>query len=482
MARQSDHVLSLFSGAGGFSHGFAAAGLRPVCGAELSRSACRTYQDNLGADCHRLDLGTVPPRFFRDLLGAAQPFAIIGGPPCQGFSTAGPRHADDPRNRLIFNYLRIVDELRPRWFIFENVEGLLTAAHGRDLAALVREFLAIGYCLRLQKVNLAGHGVPQTRKRVLLVGNRLGADFDFPAERFSYDSGKARKSNGRPFAPSLAQALAGLGRAVATRGERARYCADRPLSGYDAMMRGVGGAGGSAVGDGTAGESGPGGGWPGDSELGDIGLADGMLSRGRRPGDSATGGGQGEPGNVCEHVDATSAEDAARYRLLAPGQSMRHLPRALWHDSFQRRAFRRVADGTPSERRGGAPATLRRLHGDLQSLTITGASSREFIHPDADRCLTRRECARLQSFPDGYRFHGSAASVMRQIGNAVPPLAAAAFARHLSALDGAFGADTQSLWPVAAPRLLGYVLTDSDRKSRALQATDALLGEMMRAR
>lgn len=425
MHKQSDAVISLFSGAGGFSYGFSSAGLKPLCGAEVDKQACATYEENVGSPCHEVDLASVAPGFFKEFLEGAQPFAIIGGPPCQGFSTAGPRNASDARNRLIFNYLRIVDEVRPRWFVFENVEGLLTSGGGRDVAALVREFLAIGYSVRLEKVNLAGFGVPQTRKRVLIVGNRLGADFHFPAEQFSYDSGKARKQNGRPFAPTLLDAVSGLGKAAKTRADTVPYASLEPLNPYDAKMR-----------------------------IGNM------------------------VGTVTEHVDTTFVADAHRYRLLAEGQTMKDLPESLWHESFRRRAFRRVMDGTPTEKRGGAPSGIKRLHGELQCLTITGAATREFIHPVEDRPLTRRECARVQSFPDRYRFYGSAASVAQQIGNAVPPIAAAAFAAHLRELDGAFGSGLQC-GRRASPRLLGYVLTDASGKSDALKATEALLRELM---
>jgi DNA (cytosine-5)-methyltransferase 1 len=344
MHTQSDAVVSLFSGAGGFSYGFSSAGLKPLCGAELDKSACATYEENVGSPCYQLDLGSVAPSFFKEVLGGAQPFAIIGGPPCQGFSTAGPRNAFDTRNRLIFNYLRIVDEIRPRWFVFENVEGLLTSGGGQAVASLIREFLAIGYCVRLEKVNLAGFGVPQTRKRVLIVGNRLGADFRFPAEQFSYDSGKSKKQNGRPFAPTLLDAISGLGKATKKRTETVAYSSGEPMNAYDAKMR-----------------------------------------YGNRV------------GRVTEHVDTTFVSDAHRYRMLAEGQTMKDLPEKFWHESFRRRAFRRVMDGTPTEKRGGAPSGIKRLHGALQCLTITGAATREFIHPEADRPLTRRECARVQS-------------------------------------------------------------------------------------
>jgi len=416
----SDEVLSLFSGAGGFSYGFTLAGIKPVCGAELNRDACATYEANVGTSCHNADLSSIDPEWFRAAVSSRAPLAIIGGPPCQGFSTAGSRDARDPRNRLIFNYMAIVDAVRPRWFIFENVEGILTSGNGAAVASLVGEFLRIGYSVRVHKVNLAAYGVPQTRKRVLIVGNRLGIDFRFPEETHSYDSGKSKKSNGRPPAPTLDNALAGLGEAVRSKTELVPYSIAGPAGPFDASVR-------------------------------------------------------NESGFVSDHWHLTSEKDVERFILLKPGQSMKDLPQELWHESFKRRAFRRVSDGTPTENRGGAPSGIKRLRGDYQSLTITGAATREFLHPREHRPLTIRECARIQTFPDSYRFVGNAASAIQQIGNAVPPRAAAIFAAHLKELDGCFGSGRQSRTVRPEARLLGYSLTDAGGMSPALQKTHALL-------
>lgn len=426
MNSQSDDVLTFFSGAGGFSSGFSAAGLKPLCGAEINVDACQSYEANVGSKCYNLDLSQTSPSFFKELLGGKEPFAIIGGPPCQGFSTAGARNVADPRNRLIFNYLHIVSEVKPRWFIFENVEGLLTSGHGEAVSSLVREFLRIGYSVRVEKVNLAAYGVPQTRKRVLIIGNRLGVDFNFPEEQFSYDSGKAKKRSGKPFAPTLLQAIAGLGKPSPKRSETSQYGTTTPLNEYDSAMR-----------------------------LGN------------------------DSGVITEHFDNTDSEDRSRFSLLKCGHTMKDLPEELWHDSFRKRAFRRVADGTPTEKRGGAPSGIKRLHGDLQSLTITGAASREFIHPEQNRPLTIRECARIQSFPDKYRFFGNAASVIQQIGNAVPPIAAAVFANHLKTLEGTFGSGISIEIEKRQPRLLGYRLTEASGMSESLKKTDSLLSSFI---
>jgi DNA (cytosine-5)-methyltransferase 1 len=158
---------------------------------------------------------------------------------------------------------------------------------------------------------------------------------------------------------------------------------------------------------------------------------------------------------------------------------MKDLPTEYWHASFKQRAFRRVMDGTPTEKRGGAPSGIKRLRGELQCLTITGAANREFIHPNEDRPLTIRECARVQSFPDWYEFHGNAQSVMQQIGNAVPPLAAAVFAKHIQTLDGLFGSGMQCSHTLNNSQLLGYKLTDSTGMSEALKKTESLLSKLM---
>ncbi len=123
--------------------------------------------------------------------------------------------------------------------------------------------------------------------------------------------------------------------------------------------------------------------------------------------------------------------DLERAILLKPGQTMRDLPEELWHQSYRRRAFRRVMDGTPTERRGGAPSGMRRLRGDQPSKAITGGALRDFLHPYEHRALTVRECARLQTFDDSFLFVGSKADRMLLVGNAVPPQLAEVVATQL---------------------------------------------------
>lgn len=420
-----DSVISLFSGAGGFSLGFAQAGLKPIVAADIDADACCTYQDNLGGEALNVDLSDTSSAFHKFIAGVREPLAIIGGPPCQGFSSAGAKDGKDTRNKLIFNYLSIVEKTRPRWFLFENVEGLLTSNNGKSVADLIREFVAIGYRVRLEKVNFAAFGLPQARKRVVLLGNRLGLAFALPSSTHSYDAGKHKSLSSLPLSPTLGEALAGLGGIVAHFDGHSPYATSRPLTDYDAMMR---------------------------------------------YGNDAT--------SVTLHVSTTSDALHALLSRLLPGQTMKDLPDEFWHSSFRRRAFRRVMDGTATEKRGGAPSGIKRLYRDRNALTITSAAPREFIHPDEDRPLTLRESARLQSFPDAYQFTGTSMSIARQIGNAFPPLAARVFAEHIIRLDGSHGAD-KHIPTDTKGALIGYHLTDAIGMSPALVRASMLLERMM---
>jgi DNA (cytosine-5)-methyltransferase 1 len=418
----SECVVSFFSGAGGLSLGFANAGIKPVFGVDINSDACSTYESNLGIPCHHLDLSN---KDFSKLLNLLAPYqdvlAVIGGPPCQGFSTAGNRNKFDPRNQLIFNYFAIVEQIRPKWFLFENVEGLLTSNNGKSIFDLVSRFIKLGYSLRLEKVNFAAYGLPQSRKRVIIIGNRLGAEFNFPFETHSFDAGKHNRLLPLfPNSPTLSEAISGLPEA-SKRECLAPYTSDKGINEYDTFMR--------------------------------------LFN---------------QSGGVKHHFSSPSNNDLERYKLLKCGQTMKDLPEILWHPSYRKRAFRRVLDGMPTEKRGGAPVGIKRLHSNQCSPTITSASSRELIHPLLDRSLTLRECARLQSFGDEYVFKGTTSSIATQLGNAFPPLAAKLFAQLIMQVEGTYGSNKGS-YTVKKAQLLGYRLTDALGMSPTLMQTDSLL-------
>jgi len=419
---QSDAVVSLFSGAGGLSLGLSRAGLKPILAAEINSHAVATYQANLGDAILQADIA----RDAQELAAEARHraagrdiLAVIGGPPCQGFSSAGARAKDDPRNHLVWAYLAVVEALRPRWFLFENVEGLLTAAGGEALLAICQAFTRLGYSFRVDKVNLARWGVPQARKRVLIVGNRLGLPFTLPTATHGFE-GLRHRGQGIERV-SVVDTLAGLPETAAQgMDDLVRYATDAPGNAYEAQMR---------------------------------------------------DGGRG----CTAHVTAGYARDLARIRLLQPGQGLRSLPEDMWPARYRERAFRRVRDGTPSASRGGAPAGLRRLREDHASLTITGAAPRELIHPLYDRPLSLRECARLQSFPDTYQFSGGLGAVAQQIANAVPPLAAEVLARWLVDQEQRIRSGELAGSGSHPPGLLGFHLTDGSGMSPCLRRMETAL-------
>ena len=153
----------LFCGAGGFSLGFLRAGFRHLWGLDRDRDACRTYEANIGrailADVRSADFASVP-----------RPDVLIGSPPCQGFSVAGRRERDDPRNALVWAFVWAVACLRPKAFVMEEVPGIGYGEWQTFPQALRLAFESMGYRTTLMTLNAADYGVPQIRRRVFWAG------------------------------------------------------------------------------------------------------------------------------------------------------------------------------------------------------------------------------------------------------------------------------------------------------------------------
>ncbi|MDQ2808652.1 MAG: DNA cytosine methyltransferase [Chloroflexota bacterium] len=360
-------ALSLFSGCGGCSLGLQQASFTVQLAVDNNAAACASYAANFGGvRVWQTDLATLAPTALQQhaALGAGQLDLVVGGPPCQGFSSAGARDWHDPRNSLLRTFVDLLITLQPTWFVMENVEGLLTANDGFYVTEAILRLLEAGYWVKAKKVYMEQYGLPQRRKRLFIVGNRAGCAFVFP-----------------PPTHSPAQQLSLFGQAP-------------QRSVLDAI---------SDLPQPTA-----------DGQVQYTQAAHNPYQQGLR---------QAEGSEVQLHQSKpATALLQQRMEQLAQGATMQNLPPDLQHPSFQRRALRRVMDGTPSAQRGGAPSGLKRLRAAEPALTITASAPSEFVHPTANRFLTLRECARLQSFPDGFAFHGSFSAIATQIGNAVPPL------------------------------------------------------------
>jgi DNA (cytosine-5)-methyltransferase 1 len=175
-------VFDVFAGAGGMSLGFAAAGCTVVAAADWDRDACATFaKAHPGATVFDGDAGMLPRRTLQSLRGDVD--VVIGGPPCQPWSGGGKRlGADDPRNGWPA-FLRVLAEVRPAAFVAENVAGLASAARRSYLDALLAQLRNLGFATSARVVDAAAHGVPQTRQRLFIVGQRArsAAHFAWPA-------------------------------------------------------------------------------------------------------------------------------------------------------------------------------------------------------------------------------------------------------------------------------------------------------------
>lgn len=172
--------LDLFSGSGGLSLGLRHAGWKSLGAVDVWQHAVDTYNANLDDPCHCLDIHDLRDDALSQLVPNS-PAWIVGGPPCQGYSTVGKRVRSDERNKLFLQFHRIVDTMRPEGFLIENVLGLKDMSFEAEVSA---EFERIGYSVEFMVLTAADFGVPQLRRRVVFVGRRGGARFLGPtAER-----------------------------------------------------------------------------------------------------------------------------------------------------------------------------------------------------------------------------------------------------------------------------------------------------------
>ena len=177
----------MFSGAGGLALGFLKAGFQPIMNVEFMPAANKTYNTNINKKYNKNDIKDPIDITFEenkkliiDKLKKEGVDIITGGFPCQGFSMAGDRVIDDNRNKLYLDLLEIVREVKPAFIMMENVLGLRTMLEGKVEKKIISDFRNIGYKINLTVLNSADFGVPQTRKRVIFIGNRINKENLFP--------------------------------------------------------------------------------------------------------------------------------------------------------------------------------------------------------------------------------------------------------------------------------------------------------------
>ncbi len=356
-------VLDLFCGAGGLSFGLEQSGHFVVTsGIDLLPDRIDTFTTNHNyAQAIAGDLLTYSLSDLKRLIGSVD--VIVGGPPCQGFSSIRPFRnltEGDPRNSLAEHYVLVIAHLQPAWFVFENVLGILTHQGGERLHALLRGFRDAGYQADWRVVNAALYGVPQHRERIVIVGNRMGVKFAWPSpvHRVDYKSMAGRRHELIRTAPLFSQSL------------------PPPVTLMD------------AIGDLPPVEAGQ----QASSYLNGPATA---YQKSMREGSSA----------LTLHK-ATSHSDRMLKIIRHAGPNISAIPAGMITSGFS--------------------SSYSRLDPDRPCTTLTvnfvHPASNRCVHPYQNRALTPREGARIQSFPDRFVFKGTAAQIVKQIGNAVPPI------------------------------------------------------------
>ena len=391
----------LFAGAGGLSAGFRQAGFRSLFFNEVDEAASATFRLNFPEAvpfvCPIQELTTA--RIEAACPGAADGIDVMmGGPPCQGFSINAPeRSRADPRNHLFRHYVRLVLEgLRPKFVVMENVPGLLSLDRGSTLRDVLAAFGQSGYRTAHKILNAAHYGVPQERWRLVILGTRLPGVVPALPRPSHYSTKRTNFAGGRSCT---------FGHAVGMPQEASLPASREPLK----PPRTVG----EAISDLPAIPPG------------------GIETSYASPPQNGYQGRLRDSERLFNHQCARlAAVNLRRIAHVRPGGSWRDIPHSLLPKGMQRA---RKSDHT---RRYG------RLHPDEASGTILTKCDPHwgtFIHYAQDRIISVREAARIQSFPDSFRFLGSKTEAYRQVGNAVPPLLAHAIACRILELMRAAG-------------------------------------------
>lgn len=176
-------VVSLFSGCGGMDLGLEWAGAKTIYACDIFGDALETLQANI-------QIPLVEKKDIRKITEFPQADIVIGGYPCQGFSLAGKRILDDPRNALYKEYKRTLEIVKPKFFIAENVKGLITMGGGEVIQQMIEEFEEVGYKVTHKLVNSSIYGVPQDRERVFIVGVRNDIDYTYAFPEATHGEGK----------------------------------------------------------------------------------------------------------------------------------------------------------------------------------------------------------------------------------------------------------------------------------------------------
>lgn len=380
-------VVSLFSGAGGMDLGFEKAGFDIVWANDFFKEAVESYKKNVSknvvyGDITKIDSSEIPDNI--DL--------VIGGFPCQGFSVANTKRSmKDERNFLYKEMLRIIKDKNPKFFVAENVKGLLSMEKGKVFEMIKKDFESLGYKVDARLLNAAEYGVPQARERLVIIGNRLGIENPFPTPTHWVDSKQYKSKNGLKDPVTVKQTIGFLSNVKLS---------DKPIT-LDNGSKIYNHIAATNVYDKF---------WGRKYEVNQADICDYLRYW------------RDKSGYSTKKVDDHFGYKYTAGHWFRKDNNSGSIPKPSdWWELKKLFKFDDKYDEqvtTMVEKEIKFEQSLRITNWDRPSDTITATSPE--IHVNKERRLSARECAMLQTFPMDYEFVGSLNTVYRQIGNAVP--------------------------------------------------------------
>lgn len=441
------NAIDLFCGAGGFSIGFEQAGINVQYGIDIDEPALDSFRTNHSGSVILHDISEDIPEKISDL----NVDIVFGSPPCKGFSDArGSRRLDDERNQLVFSFIQWVDRLQPKYLMMENVAGMTTISD-EFLQAIEKEYAEAGYVVDHNTLNAADFGVPQTRKRVIYFGVRKDIDIKPSLPEGNYNKnvdGQMTLSGDEMHSwVTVSEALEDLPAPTKNGEVNLPPVSEYPHNDYLKLIR----DGAEKTSNHVAKE-------PSDNENtrhiieelepGEMYRSSRFGERYRQVWDLLSHQFSGVERSIFQFI----AKHRSKKDFRISGKSVGAVPDHLIVEhlkynndeiydaliSLHNRGWIRTDKeedvlGYDLNTKSGIRPRYMRLNPDGQSNTIltTDFNPRDKLHPTENRGLSLREGARIQSFPDSFRFLGSFKNIAEQIGNAVPPLMARRLAEHL---------------------------------------------------